>query len=143
LFEPFVEHAVAAGMHVWLPASARGRTSYTVFVTRRDRLAADPEPFRRMARAMYRTQRWLAGQSPEAIAATIGSYFPDLDRGVLTRALARYKSQGVWSTDPILSEAGYNCLRRAILGCGFLKREVPFAECVDNMLAEAAVAEIA
>src|SRR5213078_385378 len=30
LFEPFVEEAVSQGAHVWLPASARGRTSYTV-----------------------------------------------------------------------------------------------------------------
>src|SRR5207302_6070486 len=35
LFEPFVEEAVAGGAHVWLPARARGRTSYTVFVTNR------------------------------------------------------------------------------------------------------------
>src|SRR5438128_8504550 len=39
LFEPYVEQAVAAGGHVWCPASERGRTSYTVFVTHRDRLA--------------------------------------------------------------------------------------------------------
>ena len=91
---------------------------------------------------MYRTQRWLADQTPDAIATTIGGYFPDLDRGILTRSLARYKSQGVWSTEPILSEAGYNCLRRAILGCGFLQREVPFAECVNNTLAEEVVAAI-
>ncbi|MBV9828473.1 MAG: ABC transporter substrate-binding protein [Alphaproteobacteria bacterium] len=139
MFEPFVEQAVAAGAHVWLPASARGRTSYTVFVTRRDRLAADPEPFRRMARAMYRTQRWLAAQPPEAIADTIKDYFPDLDHGVFSRALARYQGQGVWSTDPIVSEEGIARLRRALLGCGFLKRDVPFTECVDNTFAEAAV----
>jgi NitT/TauT family transport system substrate-binding protein len=139
LFEPFVEQAVGAGGHVWLPASARGRTSYTVFVTRRDRLAADPEPFRRMARAMYRTQRWIATEPPEGIASTIASYFPDLDRGVLTRSLARYKAQGVWGTDPILPEEGFNRLRRALIGCGFLSKEVPFAECVDNRLAEAAI----
>ena len=48
----------------------------------------------------------------------------------------------MWSTDPILSEEGYNCLRRAILGCGYLKREVPFAECVDNTLAEEVIAAI-
>src|SRR3954451_2836695 len=47
LFEPFVEQAVTAGGYVWQPASARGCTSYTVFVTTRDRLAADPEPFAR------------------------------------------------------------------------------------------------
>ncbi|HEX3861848.1 MAG TPA: ABC transporter substrate-binding protein [Stellaceae bacterium] len=142
LFEPFVEQAVAAGGYVWQPASARGRTSYTVFVTRRERLAADPEPFRRMARAMYRTQRWVAAVTPQELAAAVAGYFPALDRGVLTRSLARYKAQGVWGTDPILPEDGFNRLRRAVLGSGFLKREVPFAECVDNSLAEAAIAAL-
>jgi len=141
LFEPFVETAVAkAGGHVWCPASARGRTSYTVFVTTRERLSRDPEPFRRMVRAIYRTQRWVAAEPPERLAEAIASYFPALDRGVLTRALARYKAQGVWGTDPVLPEAGFDRLRRALLGSGFLKREVPFAECVDNRLAEAAIA---
>jgi NitT/TauT family transport system substrate-binding protein len=143
LFEPFVETALAkAGGHLWYAASSRGRTSYTVFVARRDRLAADPEPFRRMVRAMYRTQRWVAEASTERLAETIASYFPALDRGVLARALARYKAQGVWGTDPVLPEAGFDRLRRALLGSGFLKREVPFAECVDNRLAEAAVAAV-
>jgi len=141
LFEPFVEQAVAAGAHVWLPASARGRTSYTVFVTRRERLAADPEPFRRMARAIYRTQRWVDAEPPASLATAIADYFPALDRGVLTRALARYKEQGVWGQDPVLPEEGFDRLRRALLGSGFLSREVPFAECVDNRLAEAAIAK--
>ena len=150
LFEPFVEQAVAPAGHahglagsggqVWYQASARGRTSYTVFVTTRDRLRADPEPFRRMVRAIYRTQRWLAGERPAAVAAAIAPYFPELDHGILTGALARYKGQGVWASDPVLSEDGFNRLQRALLGSGFLKRAVPFAECVDNRLAEEAVA---
>ena len=140
LFEPFVEEAVAAGGHVWLPASARGRTSYTVFVTTRARLEGDPEPFRRMTRAIYKTQRWVAAQSPEGLASAIAGYFPGLDRGVLGRALARYKAQGVWGSDPVLPDEGFGRLRRALLGSGFLKRAVRSAECVDNRLAEAAVA---
>jgi len=139
LFEPFVEQAVAADSHVWQPASTRGRTSYTVFVTTRERLAADSEPFARMVRAMYRTQRRLAAAAPEAIATAIGGYFPGLDPGVLSRALGRYKKQGVWAENPALSEDGFARLRRALLGSGFLKREVPFAECVDNRLAEAGI----
>jgi len=141
LFEPFVEQAVAAGAHVWLPASARGRTSYTVFVTRRERLAADPEPFRRMVRAMYRTQRWVGAEPPASLAAAIADFFPALDRGVLTRSLARYTEQGVWGCDPVLPEEGFDRLRRALLGNGFLSREVPFADCVDNRLAETAIAK--
>src|SRR5437016_5139848 len=106
LFEPFVEEAVAGGGAVWYQASARGRTSYTVFVTTRARLAADPEPYRRMARAMQRTQRWVAAAAPQELAAAIGEYFPALQPSVLTRSLARYKEQGVWATEPIVSEEG-------------------------------------
>ena len=39
------------------------------------------------------------------------------------------------------SEDGFTRLCRTLLGNGFLKREVRFAECVDNGLAEAAVGE--
>ncbi|MBV9150685.1 MAG: ABC transporter substrate-binding protein [Alphaproteobacteria bacterium] len=140
LFEPFVEQALAAGGHVWHQASARGHTSYTVFVTRRERLAADPEPFRRMARAIYRTQRWVETEPPAMLADAIAEYFPGLDRGTLARALTRYKEQGVWGRDPVLPEAAFDRLRRALLGSGFLSREVRFAECVDNRLAKEAVA---
>jgi NitT/TauT family transport system substrate-binding protein len=143
LFEPFVEEAVASGIgQVWLAASARGRTSYTVFVTTRDRLAADPEPYRRMVRAMYRTQKWLYAEPVEALAAAVAPYFPALDRLVLSGALARYKAQRVWGRDPLLPEEGFDRLRRALLPSGFLNRPVPFGECVDNRLAEQAVAAL-
>jgi NitT/TauT family transport system substrate-binding protein len=140
LFEPFVEEAVRRGAHVWLPASARGRTSYTVFATTRRRLAADPEPYRRMARAMYRTQQWVQANPPAALAELIADYFPDLDGGVLMASLARYKAQGVWGANPILPEEGFDQLRGALLASGFLAHSVPFADCVDNSLAEDAVA---
>jgi NitT/TauT family transport system substrate-binding protein len=140
LFEPFVEQAIGAGGQVWYRASDRGRTSYTVFTTLRDRLEGDPEPFQRMVRAMLRTQRWLAGQSAAGLAAAVAGFFPDLDPGVLERSLERYKGQGVWAEDPRLSQEGFERLQRALLGCGFISRAVRFAECVDLRLADAAVA---
>jgi NitT/TauT family transport system substrate-binding protein len=146
MFEPFVELALRAqgpkgGGYVWLPASARGRTSYTVFAATRQRLAADPEPLRRMVRAIYRTQQWVQANPPEALADLIAAdYFPALDRAVLAASLTRYKAQGVWGSDPILAEEGFNRLRRALLVSGFLGHPVAFADCVDNSLAEEAVA---
>jgi NitT/TauT family transport system substrate-binding protein len=140
LFEPYVEEAVAGGAEIWHRASARGRTSYTVFVTTRERLAADPEPFRRMVRAIYRTQRWIAAEPVRALALAVADYFPALDRSVLTRSLVRYKEQGVWGVNPILPEEGFERLQRALLGSGFLQRAVPFADCVDNRLAQEAIA---
>jgi NitT/TauT family transport system substrate-binding protein len=139
LFEPFVELAIRNGAHVWLPASARGRTSYTVFATTRQRLATDPEPFRRMARAMQRTQLWVRDNPPAALAELIAGYFPALDRGVLAGALTRYKAQGVWADAPLLSEEGFDRLQRALIASGFLAGSIRFALCADNSLAQEAV----
>ena len=47
----------------------------------------------------------------------------------------------MWGHDPVLPEQGFDRLRRALLGSGFLSREVPFADCVNNRFAEEAVAK--
>ena len=138
MFEPFVELAVRGRAMSWLPASARGRTSYTVFATTRQRLDADPEPFRRMVRATMphpamgrgaTAKRW-----PRPSPATSRHWIAACS----SAALARYKAQGVWADSPILSEEGFDRLRRALLASGFLHSTVPFADCIDNRLAEEA-----
>jgi NitT/TauT family transport system substrate-binding protein len=136
LFEPFVETALSAGTgHLWHAASGRGRTTYTAFVTTRERLLRDPEPLLRMVRAIYRTQEWLRANPPATIAAAVASYFPMLDHSVLTGALARYQAQGVWGDNPVLPEGGFDRLRRGLVSSGFIRRAVPFSDCVDNTLA--------
>lgn len=140
-FEPFVEEALSSGAgHLWHQASRRGRTSYTAFVTTRARISDEPEALLAMARAIHRTQQWIAGRAPGEIAAAVAPFFSALDRGVLTRALARYAGQGVWGRDPVLPQDGFERLRAGLLSSGFVRRAVPFAECVDNRLAAQAVA---
>jgi NitT/TauT family transport system substrate-binding protein len=92
-----------------------------------------------MARAIHKTQQWVHAQPPAALAELIADYFPTLDRGVLTGALARYKAQGVWAADPVPSREGFDRLRAALLATGFLSRSVPFEACVDDRLAEEAM----
>jgi len=135
-FEPVVEQALATGSgHLWYPASTRGRTTYTAFVTTRDRLVGDAEPLLRMVRAIQRTQEWLHTRSAPEIAAAISSFFPALDRGVLTGALARYQSQSVWGRDPVLPEDGFDRLQRGLVSGGFTRRRQLYTACVDNRLA--------
>jgi NitT/TauT family transport system substrate-binding protein len=141
LFEPYVEMAIAAGTgHLWYAASGRGRTTYTAFVTTRDRLRQMPEALAAMVRAIARTQQWLQRANPEDIAAAIAPLFPPLDRGVLTGSLARYRAQGVWGTDPVLPEDGFDRLQRSLVSGGFISASASFAACVDNRLAVAAAA---
>jgi NitT/TauT family transport system substrate-binding protein len=140
LFEPVVEEALATGAgHLWHAASSRGRTTYTAFVTTRERLLRDAEPLLRMVRAIYRTQRWLRANPAVLVAETIASYFPALERGVLAGAVARYQAQGVWGGDPVLPEVGFDRLRRSLVSSGFISRAVPYQDCVDNHLAVQAI----
>jgi NitT/TauT family transport system substrate-binding protein len=142
LFEPAVEQALSTGAaHLWHAASDRGRTTYTAFVTTRDRLQRDPEPLLRMVRAIYRIQQWIAAQPAAEIAAAVASFFPALDRGILTGALARYQAQRVWGCDPVLPEDGFDRLRRGLVSGGFIRRPVAYPDCVDNRLALRIIAE--
>ena len=135
-FEPYVEEALASEIgHLWYAASNRGRTTYTAFVTTRDRLVGAPEPLLRMVRAIYRTQQWVYTQPAEEIATAITSFFPTLDRGVLTGALARYQAQRVWGRDPVLPEDGFDRLRRGLVSGGFIDQPIAYEACVDNRLA--------
>jgi NitT/TauT family transport system substrate-binding protein len=134
-FEPVVEQALASGAgHLWYAASTRGRTTYTAFVTTRDRLVDDAEPLLRMVRGIQRTQEWLHTSSAPEIAAAISGFFPVLDHGVLTAALARYQSQSVWGRDPVLPEDGFDRLQRGLVSGGFIRRPAAYAACVDNRL---------
>ena len=135
-FEPYVEQALSSEIgHLWYAASNRGRTTYTAFVTTRDRLVGAPEPLLRMVRAIYRTQQWVYTQPAEEIATAITSFFPTLDRGVLTGALARYQAQQVWGCDPVLPEDGFDRLRRGLVSGGFIDHPTAYGACVDNRLA--------
>lgn len=135
-FEPVVEQALAAGAtHLWQAASSRGRTTYTAFVATRQGLAANSEAMPRMVRAIHRTQQWVHSHSAGELAAAITEFFPTLDCGVMTRALARYAEQGVWGRDPLLPEAGFARLHDALLGSGFIRAAIPYEACVDPRIA--------
>ena len=142
LFEPFVEQALASQIgHIWYAASSRGRTTYTAFVTTRDRLIDASEPLLRMVKAIFRTQQWIHAQSAQEIAMAIASFFPALDRGVLAGALARYREQLIWARDPALPEDSFDRLRRGLLSSGFVRRPVAYEACVDNTLAHQVVTQ--
>jgi NitT/TauT family transport system substrate-binding protein len=141
LFEPAVTRALAAGCHVWLPAATRGLTAYTCFYTTRAMLARHRDDFRRMTRAIYRMQKWLHAQPAEVLAQTVASFYPGIAPDALRAALARYHALGIWNRDPVLHRDGFDRLRDALRSGGLLRRGADHADCIDNSLAEQAVAD--
>ena len=136
-FEPVVEEALASGKgHLWYAASARGRTSYTAFVTTRERLVRDAEPLLRMVRAIQRTQQWIYTRSAQEIAAAISSFFPALD---IARAGCRPRPLPVAVR---MGTRSWSFPRTALIVCGDPSypqgssvRPTPYTACVDNRFA--------
>jgi NitT/TauT family transport system substrate-binding protein len=136
VFEPFAEELISAGEgHLWYAASKRGLTAYTSFYARRSVLADRREEFKKLVRALYRTQKWLYKASPEALAAAVQSFFPEVPAARLQAAIARYRTLGVWGRNPIMQREGYERLKASLVSGGFVKAGAPFEQAVDNSLA--------
>lgn len=141
VFQPLAEELIAEGTgHLWYAAADRGRCSYTTFYTRRSVLAAKRDEMAKLVRALYRTQKWLAGTSIETLAETVRPYFPAVPQSLLQAALARYRALGIWSKTPVLPRDGYDRLKAGLVSGGFVREGTPYETAVDNRLAEAAVA---
>lgn len=142
VFQPHAEELLASGGgHLWYAAASRGLTAYTTLVTRRAVLEQRPEELLAMTRAMLRTLRWIAATPGEEIARALANFFPAVPAEIFAAAVERYKRLGLWGTDPVLRREGFERLKAAMISGGALSRDIAFETCVDNRLAEQAVAE--
>ena len=142
LFEPFAEELITAGEgHLWYAAAARGPTAYTSFYMRRRVLAARRDEIKKLVRGLYRTQKWVYAQPPEALADAVQSFFPSVPSTLLRAAVARYRALGIWGRNPILPRAGYDRLKAGLVSGRFVREGAPFEAAVDNSLAEEVVRE--
>jgi NitT/TauT family transport system substrate-binding protein len=141
VFQPYAEALLAAGAgHLWYAAANRGLTAYTTLVTRRSVLLARPDEMLAMVRAIYRALRWVAVTPGAEVARTLAAYFPDVPAPLFAGAIDRYRALGLYAPDPVLRREGFDRLAGAMLSGGALRAAIPFETCVDNSLAERAIA---
>jgi NitT/TauT family transport system substrate-binding protein len=131
-FEPFVAAAVGEGIaKILYAASARGPCVYTSFITSRARIAAEPNAFAAITRAVAAMQAWLAQHEADALAAAVAAYFPDVAPALLADALSRYRAAGIWAATPVMSRAGFGRLAESFRSGGLLARMPRFEDCVE------------
>jgi NitT/TauT family transport system substrate-binding protein len=141
VFQPYAEDLIATREgYLWYAAAARGPCSYTTFYTRHSVLTAKRDEMLRLVRGLYRAQKWLHREPPDALADVIRPYFPNVPQPLLHAAVARYKALGIWGRDPILPRQGYERLKSGLVSAGFAKG-TPYETAVDNSLAEQVVDE--
>jgi len=142
--QPIVEQMLASG-EAHLVASmgeATGPVPFTSYMTTPEFLRREPETVLRFTRAVYHTQRWLARQDAQTIAETIAPDFHDIDRGLLERAIERFKKQDTWAHDPVLRRPGYDYLQEILQTGGFIRKTHRYEDLVDTAIAEKAVREV-
>jgi NitT/TauT family transport system substrate-binding protein len=141
LWLPLAEELIASReAHLWYAAATRGPCSYTTFYARHATLTQKRDEMLKLVRGLYRAQRWLHLQPPEALAEVVQPYFPAVVQPVLRAAIARYRALGIWSRQPILPRDGYERLVASLVSGGF-SQGTPFETAVDNSLAEEVVSE--
>jgi len=142
--QPIVEQMLAGG-EAHLVASmgeATGPVPFTSYMTTPEFLRREPETVLRFTRAVYHTQRWLARQDAQTIAETIAPDFRDIDRGLLERAIERFKKQDTWAHDPVLRRPGFDYLQEILQTGGFTRKTHRYEDLVDTAIAEKAVREV-
>lgn len=140
VFQPYAEELLASGgFHLWNAAANRGLTAYTTLVTRRPVIAERREELGAMVRAIYRSLRWIRATPGQEVARALAGYFPDVPAPIFAAAIDRYRALGLYGPDPVLRQEGFERLAAAMRSGGALSRDIPFAACVDNSLAQAAV----
>ncbi len=79
----------------------------------------------------FRKGRAHAQEAPAAeVAALVGTFLPDVDRGVLTRTVADYQRIGCWSGDIALTRALYDRTTALFLRNGDIRRAAPYEDVV-------------
>lgn len=142
LFQPYAEELIASGAgHVWYAAADRGLTAYTVLVTRRPLLDTRRAELLAMTRAMTRTLHWMADTPGNDIARALSAFFPMVAPDIFGAAIDRYRKLQLFAPDPVLKREGFDRLQAAMRSGGALDRAIPFEACVDNSLADLAIAD--
>ena len=139
VFQPFAEELIREGAgHIWYQAAERGLTTYTAFYAPGSFLRENPESALGMTRAMEKAERWLAENDAEAVAGLVKPWFEEMDPALLTQAIARYKSIGLWNRNPRLAQASFEWLRAACLSGGLITTGVSYEQAVDMRFVEQA-----
>ncbi len=144
LFEPTASLLEKEGVgHVVASLRAdSGVLPYTVFHARKDTLTKKAALLQRFTNAVYKGQIWVQNHSVAQIVDSIGGYFPDVDKDILTRSVKRYQTYDTWAQNPVMTKTSFNRLQDIIESAGELQKRVPYERLVTPQFALQAIKEV-
>jgi NitT/TauT family transport system substrate-binding protein len=113
-----------------------GQLPYTVYHATKEYAAANPEVLQKFTNAVYRGQLWVENHSAEEVTDVILEYFPDTEREEIVKSVERYKAQGSWAPNPVMSKESLDRLQTIMIEAGELAEPIPYETIVTTEFAE-------
>lgn len=113
-----------------------GKIPYTVFMAKDSYLQENEEEIINFTKAIYKAQLWVDETSSEEIAEVVEPYFEDTSLEMLATSIERYKEQGSFATDPLLTEEAWDNLKNIMDEAGELPSDAPYDELVNTDIAK-------
>ena len=109
-----------AGHIVASLAGAIGPCAFSSLAATRDWLKTDMA--QRFMRAYRKARAWIIGTPAAEIARAEASYFPNIDRGVLTKTIATYQTLGNWTPHVEITRPAWEATVDIFLHAGLITR---------------------
>ena len=113
-----------------------GEIPYTAYFAKKSYIENNENLIKNFTEAIYKGQQWVKDHSPEEVAQSIQSFFPDTDLEQLANAVKSYKDIDAWNDTPILTEESFNRLQEVMTMAGELSEKAPYDKIVNNKYAE-------
>ncbi|MBA4536885.1 ABC transporter substrate-binding protein [Bacillus aquiflavi] len=113
-----------------------GQLPYTTFMAKESYINENEEIIEKFTRAIYNAQKWVASSSTKEISKAIHSYFEDTELEVIEIVVDRYKNQGSFASNPLISEENWNHLQHIMAESGELPKKIHYKTLVDNKFAK-------
>jgi NitT/TauT family transport system substrate-binding protein len=123
LYEPVASTLVKEGKAYYAASlgEAFGAFPETSYVATSDFIKGHPEVVQEFSDAVTKGAEWLNTASKEEISKTLMPFFEGTPEDLILQSVERYKSLGVWSAKPELTEEQFEILQNVLVENGVLK----------------------
>lgn len=97
-----------------------GAVDYTVFAATDDYLKRNPTVAQAWTNAIVRAKKKVASATADELAKYVSEYFPGLSHAELVAAVERYKTIGLWNTNPTVTPQAIQTLQDMLVASGLL-----------------------
>ncbi len=129
-FEPWGAVAAEMGLAVVSEGARRGPLAFTSFYAPRTFVEGRRPAARALVAGLGAALDRLRAIAPDAAAAAVAPWFPNVAPRHVAAAIARYQGLGIWPETPAMTADGFVRLKSALLSGGFIASDPPYERLV-------------